>query len=48
VELISGWLLVTHPREIAMYTKARSILRHLAIFGQPARALIAQAIAALD
>jgi transcriptional regulator with XRE-family HTH domain len=44
VELISGWLTLTQPREIAMYGKAFSDLTDLAVRGAQARALITKAI----
>jgi transcriptional regulator with XRE-family HTH domain len=44
VELVSGWLTLTQPREIAMYSKAFSDLSDLAIRGAKARALITAAI----
>ena len=47
VELISGWLTLTQPREIAMYGKAFSDLTDLAVRGAQARALITKAIDAL-
>jgi hypothetical protein len=47
VELISGWLTLTQPREIAMYGKAFSDLSDLAVRGSKARALITAAIDAL-
>jgi len=48
VELVSGWLTLTQPREIAMYTKAFSDLSDLAVRGAKARALITKAIDALS
>ena len=47
VELVSGWLTLTQPREIAMYAKAFSDLSDLAVRGAKARALITAAIDAL-
>lgn len=47
VELVSGWLTLTQPREIATYTKAFSDLSDLAVRGAKARALITAAIDAL-
>ena len=47
VELVSGWLTLTQPREIGMYSKAFSDLSDLAIRGAKARALITAAIDAL-
>jgi hypothetical protein len=48
VELVSGWLTLTQPREIAMYGKAFSDLSDLAVRGVKARALITKAIDALS
>jgi transcriptional regulator with XRE-family HTH domain len=48
VELISGWLTLTQPREIAMYGQAFSDLSDMAVRGAKARALITAAIDALD
>jgi transcriptional regulator with XRE-family HTH domain len=48
VELVSGWLTLTQPREVAMYSKAFSDLSDLAIRGAKARALITAAIDALS
>jgi hypothetical protein len=47
VELISGWLTLTQPREIDMYGKAFNDLTELAVRGAQARALITKAIDAL-
>ena len=47
VELVSGWLTLTQPREIAIYAKAFSDLSDLAVRGAQARALITAAIDAL-
>jgi hypothetical protein len=47
VELVSGFLTITRPREIAAYTRAFSDLCALAMHGANARALIADAINAL-
>jgi transcriptional regulator with XRE-family HTH domain len=44
VELVSGWLTLTQPREVAMYAKTFSELSDLAVRGAPARSLIAAAI----
>jgi hypothetical protein len=44
VELISGWLTITQPREIAMYAKAFADLSDMAVRGPQARSLITQAI----
>ena len=48
VELISGWLTLTQPREITMYGQAFSHLSDLAVRGAKARALITAAIDALS
>lgn len=47
VELVSGWLTLTQPREIAMYAEVFSDLSDLAVRGAKARALITAAIDAL-
>lgn len=47
VELVSGWLTLTQPREIGMYAKAFDDLSDLAVRGANARALITRAIDAL-
>lgn len=44
VELVTGWLTLTQPREIAAYAKAFSDLSDLAVRGAKARALITAAI----
>ncbi len=48
VELVSGWLTLTQPREIAAYAKAYEDLSDLAVRGAKARALITAAINALS
>lgn len=48
VELVSGWLTLTQPREVAMYGKAFNDLSELAVRGAQARALITAAIDALS
>ncbi|BCB78770.1 helix-turn-helix transcriptional regulator [Phytohabitans flavus] len=48
VELVSGHLTVTQPREIAMYADAFAQLADLAVYGAAARTLITAAIRALD
>ncbi|WP_329092394.1 helix-turn-helix transcriptional regulator [Streptosporangium sp. NBC_01469] len=48
VELVSGHLTITQPREVAMYGDAFAALAELAVYGSDARALITSAIAALD
>ncbi len=47
VELISGWLTITQPSEIAMYAEAFALLSDLALYGADARRLITAAIDAL-
>ncbi|WP_433020578.1 helix-turn-helix domain-containing protein [Kribbella sp. CA-294648] len=47
VELVSGFLTITHPREIAMYAETFSTLTKLAVYGSPARNLIRSALRAL-
>jgi hypothetical protein len=48
VELVSGWLTLTQPREIGMYANAFSDLSDLAVHGAKARVLITKAIDALS
>jgi hypothetical protein len=48
VELVSGRLSITQPSEIAMYSDVFAALAKQAVYGAPARALIANAISALD
>jgi hypothetical protein len=48
VELVSGHLTVTQPREIKMYAQAFSELTDIAVFGGQARSLITSAISGLD
>jgi transcriptional regulator with XRE-family HTH domain len=48
VELVSGHLTVTQPREVAMYVEVFAQLADLAVYGASARALITGAITALD
>lgn len=47
VELVSGWLRVTAPSELALYGETFERLRSMAVFGEPARTLISDALAAL-
>ncbi|MGW5352170.1 helix-turn-helix domain-containing protein [Streptomyces sp. NPDC004031] len=47
VELISGYLTITQPREIEMYTVVFRELHQLAVYGERARDLIRSAIVAL-
>ncbi len=44
VELVSGWLTITQPREIAMYAQTFGLLSGLAVRGAAARKLITGAI----
>jgi hypothetical protein len=44
VELVSGFLTVTHPREIAMYAETFAAFAKLAVYGRAAQALITGAI----
>jgi transcriptional regulator with XRE-family HTH domain len=46
VELVSGYLTVTQPIEMGLYLQAWSALTDAAVFGQKARDLVAQAVAA--
>jgi transcriptional regulator with XRE-family HTH domain len=48
VELVSGWLTISQPKEIAMYVQAFELLGSMAVYGPAARALITAAPAALD
>jgi hypothetical protein len=48
VELVSGFLRVTQPSEIAMYADVFAALAKQAVYGAQARALIAAALQALD
>jgi transcriptional regulator with XRE-family HTH domain len=48
VELISGYLTITQPGEVAMYADAFSRLADIAVVGGPARRLVAAAIDALQ
>ncbi|MFD8979284.1 helix-turn-helix domain-containing protein [Streptomyces sp. NPDC059564] len=47
VELISGYLTLTQPSEVAMYAEAFTELAELAVYGAQARALITSAVSAL-
>jgi hypothetical protein len=46
VELVSGHLTVTQPREIAMYAQVFAELSELAVYGKAARRMISEAIEA--
>jgi transcriptional regulator with XRE-family HTH domain len=48
VELVSGWLTITQPREIAMYAQVFARLSELAVRGAAARKLVTAAIDALQ
>jgi len=48
VELVSGWLTLTQPRELSMYGKTFSELSEIAVRGAQARAVITAAIDALS
>ncbi|GGT02362.1 transcriptional regulator [Planobispora rosea] len=48
VELVSGHLTITQPREIAMYGATFAEMANLAVYGASARTLITKAIAVLD
>jgi hypothetical protein len=48
VELVSGFLTIRQPREIAMYARNFSELTSLAVYGERARALIGQALAEVE
>jgi transcriptional regulator with XRE-family HTH domain len=48
VELVSGWLTITQPREIAMYAQTFAKLSDLAVRGAHARKVITAAIDALQ
>ncbi|MET7357583.1 helix-turn-helix transcriptional regulator [Streptomyces sp. NPDC005562] len=47
VELISGYLTITQPSEVAMYARTFAELADLAVYGVKARALITSAVEAL-
>lgn len=47
VELISGYLTITQPSEIALYAETFAEMAALAVYGAPARALITSALDAL-
>lgn len=47
-ELVSGWLRVTQPAEIAMYAEAFTRLSRMAVHGPAARALISRALGELS
>ena len=47
IELLAGFLSLTHPDETGAYVTAREHLFPIAVRGKPARALVKDAIAAL-
>lgn len=47
-ELVSGWLRVTQPTEIEMYSQAFTRLSRMAVYGRAARALITNALRELS
>ncbi|MEU1629755.1 helix-turn-helix transcriptional regulator [Streptomyces sp. NPDC020096] len=47
VELVSGYLTITQPREIAMYAETFGELAKLAVYGSRARSLVTAAVNAL-
>jgi hypothetical protein len=47
VELVSGWLRVTQPSEIAMYAETFTRLSGMAVYDQEARTLIGRALSEL-
>ncbi|MFI9598183.1 helix-turn-helix domain-containing protein [Nonomuraea sp. NPDC052265] len=48
VELVSGFLTITQPREIAMYADTFTRFHEMAVFGRDARALIKRAMDTFD
>lgn len=48
VELVSGWLSISQPQEVALYRQAFADLSVVAVHGAKARALITEAIAVYD
>ncbi|MEV4896010.1 helix-turn-helix transcriptional regulator [Nonomuraea sp. NPDC055795] len=48
VELVSGFLTITDPREITMYTSGFAELAQAALFGKPARELIMSILQSLE
>ena len=48
IEMLTGFLSLTHPGEIAAYVTAWEQLYSIAVRGKKARALIRDALAALD
>jgi hypothetical protein len=48
IEMLSGFLSLTHPAEVAAYVTAWEELYSIAVRGKPARTLIRDVLAALD
>lgn len=48
IELVSGFLKITQPREVAAYAQTFAMLAEQAVYGATARALITSAVTALD
>jgi hypothetical protein len=48
VETYSAELTVTQPRELALYAKAFALLHGSAVYGRPARDLIAKVLADMN
>ncbi len=48
IEMLTGFLSLTHPEEIAAYVTAFDQLLSIAVRGSAARALIREAVTALD
>jgi transcriptional regulator with XRE-family HTH domain len=48
VELVSGYLTITQPREVAMYAQVFAGLAEIAVYGQRARRLVEEAAATLS
>ncbi len=47
VELVSGYLTITQPREVAAYADTFAMLADVAVYGPKARALITRALESL-
>jgi hypothetical protein len=47
VELVSGFLTITQPREVTMYAETFAALAKLAVYGTAARSLVHAALTAL-
>lgn len=48
IELVSGYLAITQPSEVAMYAETFAELAALAVYGAAARALITSVLDALE